>query len=108
LQADVADLATAEGAQLVYFDRSADRLTFRHPLIRSAVVELASLEDRRRAHELLAACHAHEPTRRAWHLTEAATGPDEAIAALLQSVAHANLRRGDSVARSPNSSGPRT
>ena len=97
LQADVADLGTAERAQLVSLNHRAGRLTFRHPLIRSAVVELARLEDRRRAHEVLAVCHGHEPARRAWHLAEAATGPDEAIAALLQSVAHANLRRGDSV-----------
>ena len=48
-------------------------------------------------HRRLAAHHDGEAPRRAWHLAEAATGPDEDVAALLQSVAHANLWRGDSV-----------
>jgi DNA-binding CsgD family transcriptional regulator len=96
-QLAIAELGPAERAQLAYVDHSTRRFSFRHPLIRSAVVELATAEDRRHAHQLLAAGHAADPARRAWHLAEAATGPDEEVAALLQTVAHANLRRGDSV-----------
>ena len=90
-------LVPAERAQLISLDRAAARLSFRHPLIRSAVVELATDDERRRAHQVLAERRAGEPARRAWHLAEASTGPDEEVAALLQQVAHANLFRGDSV-----------
>jgi DNA-binding CsgD family transcriptional regulator len=96
-QSALTDVAPAERAQLAYVDRTTGRFSFRHPLIRSAVVELATSEERRDAHQLLASCRADDPARRAWHLAEAATGPDEDVAALLQTVAHANLRRGDSV-----------
>jgi DNA-binding CsgD family transcriptional regulator len=91
------DLIPAARAQVLSVDAAAARVSFRHPLIRSAVVELANDEERRRAHQILAERRADEPARRAWHLAEASTGPDEEVAALLQQVAHANLFRGDSV-----------
>jgi DNA-binding CsgD family transcriptional regulator len=87
----------AERAGLVTADRAAGRLVFRHPLIRSAVVGSSVSGERRRAHRLLAQRRAGDPARHAWHLAEAATGPDEHVAALLQEVAHGNLFRGDSV-----------
>ncbi|GII59180.1 LuxR family transcriptional regulator [Planotetraspora thailandica] len=90
-------LGPAEQARLVRVEQGARRLVFRHPLIGSAVVELSTGEQRRRAHRLLAERLADRPERRAWHLAEAAVGADEGVAALLQAVAHANLRRGDSV-----------
>lgn len=91
------DLARADRAQVISIDGAAARVSFRHPLIRSAVVELATDEERRDAHRILAERHADEPARRAWHLAEASTGPDENVASLLQQVGHANLYRGDSV-----------
>jgi DNA-binding CsgD family transcriptional regulator len=94
---EAGDLAPAERAQVISIDRAAARVSFRHPLIRSAVVELATGDERRRAHQILAGRRAGEPARRAWHLAEASTGPDEEVAGLLQQVAHANLFRGDSV-----------
>lgn len=94
---NVDDLAPAVRAHLVTTDLPAARLSFRHPLIRSAVVGFATDAERRAAHRLLAERRAGSPERRAWHLAEAATGPDEAVAALLQQVAHTNLIRGDSV-----------
>jgi DNA-binding CsgD family transcriptional regulator len=90
-------LAPAERAGLIRVDRGGSRVTFRHPLIRSAVVDLATADQRRAVHRALAAYHGEEAARRAWHLAEAATGPDEDVAALLQGVAHVNLWRGDSV-----------
>ncbi|MEV5750401.1 AAA family ATPase [Actinoallomurus sp. NPDC052308] len=90
-------LEPAERAGLVHADESAERLTFRHPLIRSTVVELSTSRQRRRAHAELAARLADRPERHAWHLAEATEEPDERVAALLQEVAHTNLRRGDSV-----------
>jgi DNA-binding CsgD family transcriptional regulator len=90
-------LCSAERAGLVRADESAEQLTFRHPLIRSAVVDLSTSEERRHAHAELATWLAGQPGRYAWHLAEATDQPDERVAALLQEVARANLRRGDSV-----------
>ncbi|MDX3107625.1 LuxR C-terminal-related transcriptional regulator [Nonomuraea angiospora] len=89
-------LPPAERARLVRVEQDR-RLVFRHPLIGSAVVEMSTGEQRRSAHRLLAERLADRPERRAWHLAEAAEGADEEVAALLQAVAHANLRRGDGV-----------
>ncbi|MFI6266633.1 ATP-binding protein [Micromonospora sp. NPDC051006] len=94
---EVDELAPAERTHLVFLDRAAARLHFRHPLIRSAIVESSTSDERHRAHRVLAVRRENEPARHAWHLAEAATGPDEHIAALLQQVAHTNLFRGDSV-----------
>jgi DNA-binding CsgD family transcriptional regulator len=90
-------LCLAEHAGLVRIDESAGQLTFRHPLIRSAIVELSTSMQRRRAHTELAARLTGQPERHAWHLAAATVEPDERVAALLQEVAHGNLRRGDSV-----------
>jgi len=90
------DLAAAERAGIIEVDESAARLQFRHPLIRSAVVALSTSDERRRSHRSLAASAAM-PERRAWHLAEAAVGPDESVASLLEGVARAHLNRGDAV-----------
>jgi hypothetical protein len=73
-------LERAERAGLVRADESTALLTFRHPLIRSAIVELSTSEQRRRAHAELAARLAGQPERHAWHLAEATA---EQIAARL-------------------------
>ncbi|MEN3357750.1 MAG: hypothetical protein V7637_1732 [Mycobacteriales bacterium] len=92
----IEDLAPAERARLVHVDGRAGRLTFRHPLTRSALFELSASDERRRAHEALAGL-LDRPERRAWHLAEAALGPDEEVATLLERAAHLTLRRGDAV-----------
>jgi DNA-binding CsgD family transcriptional regulator len=89
------DLAAAEDAQLIRLDVTASRLSFRHPLMRSAVVEHSTAEQRRTAHRELAARMPDQPERRAWHLAEASTGPDEEVADLLQQAAQRTLQRGD-------------
>ena len=75
--------------------RMASRLAFRHPLTRSAVVALSTSAQRRRAHAALARHLTGEPDRRAWHLAQAAAGPDERVAGLLEQTAHRIRQRGD-------------
>jgi DNA-binding CsgD family transcriptional regulator len=90
-------LAPAVRAGLVTIDAGNNRLTFRHPLIRSAIVERSSPTQRRRVHRLLAHHRQSQLERHAWHLAQAAEGPDDAVAEMLAQVGHANLMRGDSV-----------
>ncbi len=94
-QREIDHLAPAEQAGLVYVEEDTGRLAFGHPLIRSAVVELSVSEDVRRAHRALAAQLDDQPERQAWHLANAALGPDQEVAGLLERVARERLRRGD-------------
>ncbi|MEO3887021.1 AAA family ATPase [Nonomuraea sp. B5E05] len=83
--------APAERAGLVRQDGT--RISFRHPLIRSAVYHAASFEERRQAHLTLAKL-SEEPDRRAWHLAAATTRPDEDVSAALRQTADRARRRG--------------
>ena len=94
-QPGIDDLAPAERAGLVHVDDRSGQLVFRHPLTRSAIVELSTSSDRRRAHCVLADHFADQPERQVWHLATAAAGPDEEVADLLEQVAHRLMRRGD-------------
>jgi DNA-binding CsgD family transcriptional regulator len=94
-RADDDDLAEAQQAGVVRMDAVSGPVVFRHPLIRSAIVQASSPGERRAAHQALAAALAGDPERRAWHLAEAATGPDEAVAEALDEAALAAWHRGD-------------
>ncbi|MFJ1767146.1 AAA family ATPase [Amycolatopsis sp. NPDC088138] len=89
------DLARAERAGLVEVDREHGRVSFRHPLTRSAVVALSTSDERRRAHAVLARRLRDHPDRYAWHLGHTAAEPDEHIAGLLEQAAGRTHRRGD-------------
>ncbi|MFF0050823.1 AAA family ATPase [Streptomyces sp. NPDC005498] len=88
-------LAPAESAKLVKVDMTTRKVLFRHPLVRSAVVESATDADLRHIHRTLADLLVYDSNRSAWHLAQAACGPDERVAALLEDTAHRKIRRGD-------------
>ncbi|MER7144065.1 ATP-binding protein [Streptomyces xanthochromogenes] len=76
-------------------------VTYRHPLIRSAVYSQAGPGERWKVHAALAdACTSpKDADRRAWHLACATVGPDEQVAVALVETADRARRRGGIVAQ---------
>jgi DNA-binding CsgD family transcriptional regulator/tetratricopeptide (TPR) repeat protein len=91
LGVEAADAAESEGLLEI-----GARVSFRHPLVRSAVYRSASPPQRRAVHLALADATDPEadPDRRAWHLAQAAAGPDEDVAANLERSAERAHARG--------------
>ena len=86
-------LASAEIAGVI--ELSDGRLAFSHPLLRSAIYNLATAPARRSAHARLAVALAGrgQEARSAWHLALATVGPDESVARRMEAVARASRER---------------
>jgi len=104
LEVDIHALGPAVEAGLLELDA---RVTFRHPLLRSAIYRAASAEARRAAHRALGAATdgAADPDRRASHLARAAVAFDEDVAGELERSAGRAQSRGESRPPPPFSSG---
>jgi DNA-binding CsgD family transcriptional regulator len=91
LSREAAHLGALEGLVSLH-----EQVTFRHPLIRSAIYRGAPIRARRRVHAAIAAVSDKEadPDRIAWHLAAAAGSADEEIAAALERSADSAKRRG--------------
>lgn len=87
-----AALDAAVDAGLLLVDGAVVR--FRHPLIRSAIYQSATVSYRHAAHAALAAALSNQPHRRVWHRAAATFGPDEDVAAELCEVAAEARQRG--------------
>ena len=87
-------LDDAERAGLLHVDGGT--LQFRHPLVRSAVYQRATLTSRQDAHRSLAAIMRgpEDVDRRAWHLAAATVEPDADVAGALEDSADRARRRG--------------
>ncbi|MFE9629257.1 AAA family ATPase, partial [Streptomyces sp. NPDC006527] len=90
-----ADEAVACG--LLDIDPLSGDFVFRHPLVRSTVVQVATPNERRAAHAALARMHRDDVERRATHLAASTVDPDEEVAAALEAAADSATRRGGSV-----------
>jgi DNA-binding CsgD family transcriptional regulator len=100
ITAAAADLGLPEDCALIAqragLVRTADRITFRHPLVRSAVYGAATGEPRRHVQGALArqAARLELTELAAWHAAEATASTDPDVADKLESVAETARRRG--------------
>ncbi|MFE7639193.1 ATP-binding protein [Kitasatospora sp. NPDC057518] len=92
------DADTAVAAGLLDIEVVTGDLVFRHPLVRSAVVRMATPNQRRAAHLALAQVHRENLERRATHLAAATVDPDEDVADILEAAAESATRRGGALA----------
>ncbi len=94
LAAEPADLQEAEESGLLFI--ASTQVTVRHPLVRSAVYQAATVTQRHRVHAALGRVltDAGDTDRAAWHLAAAAEGPDEEVAQALDRAGSRAAARG--------------
>ena len=86
------DLAPAVEHRLIAVD--GERVTFRHPLARSAVYQDALPTQRRAAHAVLAEVYADNAERAIWHRAASTPGPDSTVSGELEALATTSMQRG--------------
>jgi DNA-binding CsgD family transcriptional regulator len=91
-KAEESDLLPAVRAGLL--DVREGTVTFRHPLVRSAVYQAASISERCAAHAALGDVLRDQPDRGVWHRAAARREPDEETAGSLEQAARRAVRRG--------------
>ncbi|MFD8084546.1 AAA family ATPase [Kitasatospora sp. NPDC059722] len=84
----------ALGCGLLVVEPATGEPAFRHPLVRSSIVQLSTPDQRRAAHRVLAHVHRENVERCATHLAAATVDPDEDVAAALETAARSATRRG--------------
>lgn len=89
-----ASIQELEELGLVSRDSTLSGIRFRHPLVRSAIVNTASPTEVRSAHAELAERYRAQPERRVWHLAAATVEPEESIAAEIETSAQLITLRG--------------
>ena len=91
----------ADGAHDLDVLRISESVTFRHPLIRSAVYHAAEPRQRRLAHSVLATIAEMDSNAdlAAWHRAAATSAPDEDVASDLERSAERAERRGGQLAQ---------
>jgi DNA-binding CsgD family transcriptional regulator len=88
----VAALETATAAGLLRFDDL--HVSFRHPLVRSGVLQLETVTRRYAANAALAQVLVDEPYRRTWHRAQSVSGQDDEVADELEAAHVVSLGRG--------------
>ena len=71
-----------------------DVLEFRHPLVRSGILQTETVVRRQAAHHALAAVLIDDNFRRTWHRAQSIVGPDDPIADELEATVPESLGRG--------------
>lgn len=84
------EAATERGLLVVGVDGEP---AFRHPLVSSAVIHMATANERRATHGFLAS-RTTDPIRRAVHLSAATVDPDQSVADQIAHAAELSIRRG--------------
>lgn len=94
-----ADEAAARGSAPDLFTLDT-RVRFRHPLVRSAAYQQATVAERQAAHRALAESidESDDPDRRAWHRAQAVDTPDDRVALELERSAGRAQARGGAAA----------
>jgi len=85
-------LEVAAGGGLISFDGL--HVRFRHPLVRSGVLQTETVTRTYAAHAALAEVLLQEPYRRAWHRAQSVSGQDDTIADELAGMHVVSLERG--------------